>query len=764
METYGQAPGGPSLRPRRALACLPCRRKKLRCDHNRPCSNCMRSRNKTCSYPTTQGDPAVTTLQDPSLPLPVSPPQGDSGDGEPRAASSSDAASGDIVGRRANQEWQSNALADVLVTISPGSKPEPGDSPSAVSKASTERAVHVDQDREAGASQPVTSALRTTYNVASYMNMYPISGIILKKRYFFPTHWVFTSTLAPFAVDWLEQQIRDQGPIMQGFVACKALARTVKSAMVLQWAQGEYGKHLPERGIADSLFEAYLRTFESIYRVLHIPTSRRAYEAMWDGQGLSALANAGHVVQLQLCLAIGACLRDDRFSLRPQALQWIREAEHWLETMGKPRMAVFTVQTRCLVYLARMTAETKHMNEHPLWISSGSLLRAAMSAGLHRDPTKLPRMPALEAEMRRRLWATIVELALDSSVDAGGPPMLSSDEFDCSLPLNLNDVDLDNAGDFKETACHDSAEFTDTSMQIALGRTFAVRLSVAKYANSIKAEHSPEEMARLSSELMSEYRFLAKSLHSLRPAPSKFQRQYCELVMTRYIFALHLTYLPRALKDPAQFHFSRTLCVDTALRLSSFWLPLSSSLPEPALAAVRSALPFEDHCDDFVHLVICGSGPFRSIPYKTTMVIAAEIAIIMHQAQYTSPWADVVPFNQTHMVNRGRNVELVALLKEAVKWTKARLHARFTSAKDIIFVAVVLAAIEAKMEGTQPEKAMDTMGMEILTYAKHVLSEMAGTTSPTWDNISGPDTEGLGISSEFWSIGFCGTDWDTIFH
>ncbi|KAH7126546.1 hypothetical protein B0J13DRAFT_531080 [Dactylonectria estremocensis] len=44
--------------------------------------------------------------------------------------------------------------------------------------------------------------------------------------------------------------------------------------------------------------------------------------------------------------------------------------------------------------------------------------------------------------MRRWLWITVAEILLDSSIDAGQPPLLSLDDFDCALPSNFNDDQL----------------------------------------------------------------------------------------------------------------------------------------------------------------------------------------------------------------------------------------------------------------------------------------------------------------------------------
>ncbi|KAI1371572.1 hypothetical protein F4677DRAFT_450224 [Hypoxylon crocopeplum] len=716
----------------------------------------MRSRTKACSYSDHQGGTAAATGTPPRR----EPNNDGDGFGFPKSVADDKAEDRgleqDEVPRR--ELWQSSILGSVLLTIPSGSKPDLQEASFTSDNAPTQGTAHVGNEYAERNQQSSTHGLRTNSTVASYMDKYPIRGIIVKKRHVSPTHWLFSMTLSPHALDWLDSQMRSQGKIWQDMMTCKYLARSIKARRILSWTEGQYGKHLPTREVADDLVDAYLRTFEGIYRIVHVPTYKRAYEALWDSPGLATLANPGYVVQLQLCLAIGASLHDDTFSLRSRALQWIREAEYWLDSSGKLRLTVFAIQTMCLLHLARQT--TQHIREHQVWASSGALVRAAMSVGLHRDPKKLPPMPALEAEMRRRLWATVIELALDASVDAGGPVMFSFDDFDCSLPLNLNDIELDLNRDGEITPS-DPAEQTDTSIQIALGRTFSARLSIAKYVNGIKVNHSHSQTLQLSSELMTEYRALVKCWHSLRPGPSKFQQQYCELVISRYIFALHLPYMPRALRDPAQFYLSRTMCIDTALRLSSFFLPLSSSRQEPLLVAVHSVLPFENLCDDYVHLVTCGSDLFRTIPWRAVMVIAAELTATVHQTNDTSPWMSVIPFNETHSSGRTRSVELLSLLREAIKWSKRRIQAGQHNVKDLVYITVVLAGIEAAMEGAQAEEAMDTKGKEALVEAVRTLAEMTGTGTAVWDNPPDLGDEGLGATSEFWAMGFSGAEWDT---
>ncbi|KAI2768769.1 hypothetical protein F4815DRAFT_450849 [Daldinia loculata] len=705
----------------------------------------MRSRSKICSYPKPKdGSTAIISAS-------VS-----SRDDETARKSPPNLANGKDEGEQGSKEnestrcdvWHSGALGSVLVSIPPESRLD--------LDAASYLPISVSPLRDSGRSS--AGDLHSHSNLPTCLDSYPIRGMMIKKRYISPTHWMFSLTLSPHALDWLDEQMKKQGKIWQEMMTCKLLARSIKTKRLLSWTPGRYGTYLPTKGVADALFGAYLRTFETIYRIIHIPTTKRVYNTLWESPGL---ASPAQVVLLQLCFAVGACFYDDVFSLRPHAHQWIREAENWLESPGKLRMTVFDIQIMCLLHLARQTAH--YLRENHVWAVSGALVRAAMCVGLHRDPTRLPTMPVFETEMRRRLWTTIIELVLESSIDAAGPPMFSSDDYDCSLPLNLNDAELGDLGEDGKPTSHDTAELTDTSLQIALGRTFAMRLSVAKYSNGIKVDSSYRETLRLGSDLMAEYRSLMKYLHALNPQPTTFQKRYFELIFSRYIFSLHLHYLPRALKDPAQFHFSRTICIDTALRLTSSFLPLSSSRHNPVLIAMHSILPFESCCCDYERLLICGSALFRSVPWQAVMVIAVELAATLHEAHSTSPWTGVVSFNQKQNGSKFRNIELLTWLREGAKWTKQRIQAGHHNVKDIVYITVLLAGIEAAMDGTPAEPAMDAKGREILAEAKSILGVTAGAETTTWDTVPDLGDEGLGEVNEFWSMGFSGMEWESFF-
>jgi len=60
-----------------------------------------------------------------------------------------------------------------------------------------------------------------------------------------------------------------------------------------------------------------------------------------------------------------------------------------------------------------------------------------MQMGFHRDPANLkPALDLFPTELRRRLWNTILEITIQTSLDIGGAPLLSLSDFDTLPPSN----------------------------------------------------------------------------------------------------------------------------------------------------------------------------------------------------------------------------------------------------------------------------------------------------------------------------------------
>lgn len=97
--------------------------------------------------------------------------------------------------------------------------------------------------------------------------------------------------------------------------------------------------------------------------------------------------------------------------------------------------------------------------------------------------------------MRRRLWGTILELTLQSSMDSGGPPMVSLEECDTHAAKNCDDEDIgESSGNFLSQPAE---KLTDMSVALIFRESFPIRLTVVKFLNNMKSKGTYKETLRL---------------------------------------------------------------------------------------------------------------------------------------------------------------------------------------------------------------------------------------------------------------------------
>jgi hypothetical protein len=121
--------------------------------------------------------------------------------------------------------------------------------------------------------------------------------------------------------------------------------------------------------------------------------------------------------------------------------------------------------------------------------------------GLQRDPKYFPRMTPLHAELRRRLWATILELNVQLSLDMGTNPMISTDDFDTLPPSNIDDTDVDDKT-VDALQPKPNQVFTQATVQRILLASFPLRLRVCQLINSFRGEPSYETVLELGAQLI----------------------------------------------------------------------------------------------------------------------------------------------------------------------------------------------------------------------------------------------------------------------
>lgn len=560
---------------------------------------------------------------------------------------------------------------------------------------------------------------------------------------------------------------QEQNPSLVGvFQACKEVGRKIKAARD-PTAPLPLGNPIPiSRQVADSLVGAYLRTFETVHRILHIPTFMSDYARYWQNP---RSASPVFTTQLQLVLAIGACFHDDRFEMRGLASRWVHAAQRWLITPPeKGKMNIPGLQIMCLVHLAR---EVCALGADLLWISAGSLLRTAMYMGFHRDPKNLPGISPFLGEMRRRLWITVLELSLQSSLDSGGSPLISAEDWDTIPPGNYDDeqltemmghqTDSGTAVGLQLPQPKAMTTYTQTSCAIALHKSFPVRLAIATIVNDFRTELSYHKTLQLNTELSAACRNLTTILSSYGPShgdgrsrPSAFQIRILEQMTQRFFLVLNQVWLRDAQSD-ARYYFSRKVMVETALRLMR---RLDYDSPDSDHEHGQQQTQSQG-LTDFRRLTICGAGGFRSVFVACMASLGVELlgqleddrSVRTSLGSYPSPSSTSASTPSVHLssgtpttaTTTSLNIPsiasqetIMAALRPLSKWTERRIRAGETNIKGYVFLDCITAQAEGLMRGESDdviERGLLGVARERVEFALTVLEEVVAAGRPRWE-------------------------------
>lgn len=268
----------------------------------------------------------------------------------------------------------------------------------------------------------------------------------------------------------------------------KPIAVYVDSIMPVQKRMADI---LPRRETCEKLVQSYVSVSEGLYRVIHVPTFMQEFNAYWaygvtgnvggvssSSMGSSNMSNmigtgtraggptvgggaagaeGGESRRVQgatedflprlLCiLCIGSRFETESKGLTyewsdgvhiPTACALVRS---WLDGLrGKPSIDLNTLQTEVLLlHASRMILPPQR-----IWTELGMISRPAMAMGLHRDPSEFGAdVTPFQAECRRKLWYTIMDMDLHVSLACGLPCAVRPGQFTCRPPRNLDDTDL----------------------------------------------------------------------------------------------------------------------------------------------------------------------------------------------------------------------------------------------------------------------------------------------------------------------------------
>ncbi|KAF4536106.1 uncharacterized protein LTHEOB_1867 [Lasiodiplodia theobromae] len=326
---------------------------------------------------------------------------------------------------------------------------------------------------------------------------------------------------------------------------------------------------LPQRPAADRLVSKYFNAMDMAAAVIHGPTFLRDYEKFWSNPAETPIMWIGLLFAI---MGVGALIqqRQSQSAANRQMVEVYKEMTVQCLILGKYTKGVpHTIETILLYFSLEhlVAADTRVDN----WILAGIIVRLALRMGYHRDPCRIPQMSPFQAEMRRRVWATIVHIDLVTSTHVGLPRMLSASACDTAEPRNLLDSDFD------EDAVELPPSRPDSDMTpIIYLKARNKLLSILGMITDLTTSTSPTsygDVMELDRRLRSTHSAIPAGLQ-LRPLsqsiishPDIITRSiYLDLMFNKARCILHRKYLIVS-RSNMQYAYSRDSCIDAASQI-----------------------------------------------------------------------------------------------------------------------------------------------------------------------------------------------------
>ena len=258
----------------------------------------------------------------------------------------------------------------------------------------------------------------------------------------------------------------------------------------------------PTRFVCDMLVDIYFTHWEKTLRVVHVPSFRREYDAFWErNDHPPSPVSPGFVPQLLAMLVIAYRMHSDSQAIikRGFAYNCYAMLKAWQNQLtGKERSYFSNLQAVTLSVIAGQ------MIPQPLdkmWTETGILVRHAMTLGLHVEPDAYAKVNAFHGEVRRRLWATILELDIQSALLASMPTTIRASDYSTRSPLNIDDGDLSHDMERLPNPQPDGY-WTDTLPQTFLANSAQWRLQAAEALSQQQIPDGKDDLSHIASKLI----------------------------------------------------------------------------------------------------------------------------------------------------------------------------------------------------------------------------------------------------------------------
>lgn len=204
-----------------------------------------------------------------------------------------------------------------------------------------------------------------------------------------------------------------------------------------------------------------------------------------------------------------------------------------------------------------------------VWLLVGMMVQLALSMGYHRDPRNFPRITPFAGEMRRRVWAAVMQMDLRLSNQMGLPRLLKPGQSDTAEPRNLLDSDF-NAETIELPPSRPETEVTPVLYVLVKNRIDSISGLISDLIADIH-EHTYQEIMELDQKLRDAeasfppiFRWQPLSQSLMVPPQIILRRILLKLTVNRLAIGLHRKYIAQSHAQPG-YEYSRNACIDAAV-------------------------------------------------------------------------------------------------------------------------------------------------------------------------------------------------------
>jgi hypothetical protein len=206
-----------------------------------------------------------------------------------------------------------------------------------------------------------------------------------------------------------------------------------------------------------------------------------------------------------------------------------------------------------------------------VWLMGGVIIRLALRMGYHRDPDAYPLITIHQGEIRRRIWALIIQLDALTSYQMGLPAIVQDLHCDTKPPRNLFDEDF-GPGSTQLPPSRPETELTPILHVINKARLSSCFREIFSRV-LLGGSDDYQEIMELHQRLTAAHESLSPrlrlgTLHDTVTVPPHLLLRRCtlELLFQKCLCMLHRRHMTKSFTDP-EFSLSRSLCVEAAMRI-----------------------------------------------------------------------------------------------------------------------------------------------------------------------------------------------------